>query len=174
MKITKAARVTPSPFSILNLTWWMFWKHNTLRVITVVYQILLKNNWPYLSYAFPNTNGKWQLASSQSPLPLLLYTNTHPPSKSVLSLCWFILMTFNLWPVNSDKYCTVDVLPVPVSPTNNTASFLAMQAATLSTRTRAGLVYAKLEVCRLSKLQKCKSFKFSKLFALFLPKSWCY
>lgn len=69
---------------------------------------------------------------------------SYPPKRSALSLCWFILITTRRWPVLSARYCTAEVLPVPVSPTSNTGSTHATQQATRSSKHAAGRVKAKL------------------------------
>ena len=68
----------------------------------------------------------------------------YPPNKSVLSLCWFMLMTCSVCPSWADRYWTVDVLPTPVSPTRSTGSFWTTHTATRSINTTDWRVKAKL------------------------------
>ena len=56
-----------------------------------------------------------------------------------------MLITTRRCPVLSARYWTVDVLPVPVSPTSNTGSFHATQHATRSSKHAAGRVKEKLD-----------------------------
>lgn len=77
--------------------------------------------------------------------------NTDPPRSCELSLCWFRLMTVNLWPSKAAKCWTEAVFPVPVSPTNRTGSAWAVATATLSSRAAACLVRAKFVGGALSK-----------------------
>ncbi len=85
--------------------------------------------------------------------------NTNPPSKSVLSLCWFMLMTRRLHPSCWDKYWTEDVFPVPVSPTSKTGSFFVTQTATFSNKDTAWRVKAKLAVCLLASWEAVSSLR---------------
>lgn len=69
---------------------------------------------------------------------------TYPPSRSVLSLCWFILITTRWLFVCCASNCSVEVLPVAVSPTNNTGSERDKHTAIFSIRQEAMRVRAKL------------------------------
>lgn len=97
---------------------------------------------------------------------------THPPSRSAVSLCWFMFTTRNLCPglntqqgtlnikdnplyllsysparflsspVTLAKCWTVEVFPVPVSPTRRTGSPLFTHTANCSSSTAEGRVAA--------------------------------
>lgn len=105
---------------------------------------------------------------------------THPPNRSAVSLCWFMLITLKWCPWNRNRkhhqpvgffcllvvflnhlhievtvftlylpviwarYWTVEVLPVPVSPTKSTGSPLTTHTASCSINTADGRVAAKV------------------------------
>lgn len=101
---------------------------------------------------------------------VFFFLTTHPPKRSAVSLCWFMFTTRrrcpeghgrqrwdgkNMFgkqckfrccelssPVTPARCCTVEVLPVPVSPTNRTGSLLATHTATCSSSTEEGRVAA--------------------------------
>ena len=95
--------------------------------------------------------------SNQTTWSTHTHTHTHtsyPPSRSVLSLCWFMLITLSLCPSCLAKYCTDDVFPVPVSPTNKTGSLLLTQTATSSSKLTDWRVNANLGISDLNVLWK--------------------